>query len=61
MTDIQLLSRSDEEGSSQSDRSACVAFQSPKGRAMLVMTVLLSLALWVAIWLALSSLAHTVA
>ena len=56
-TEIQLHSRSSEEGASQSDRSACLAFRSTKARAMLVVAALLSLGLWAAIWLALSSLA----
>jgi putative flippase GtrA len=61
MTDIQLPSRSNDEGPSQSDRAVLVAFRSPKARAMLVMALLLSLGLWAAIWLALSSLALALA
>ena len=56
-TEIQFYSRSGEEGASQSDRSACLAFGSTKARAMLVVAALISLGLWAAIWLALSSLA----
>jgi hypothetical protein len=51
--DIRRSSRSHEEGPS----SDLVAFRSSKARAMLVISSLLSLGLWMAIWLALRSLA----
>jgi hypothetical protein len=54
VTNIRLHRQSDEERPSQSD---LVAFQSPKARAMLVMAGVVSLGLWAAIWLAVTSLA----
>lgn len=61
MTDIQLLTRADEEGPSHADESALVAFRSPKSRAMLVAASLVSVGLWAAIWLVLRALASVVA